>query len=97
MATTIYVLVKTTVAVTLDENKFTAEFMAEFADSFFPFSSIEEHAEHIGQLAAREVYTFARHNRGEFVEGYGPIGEMGISAEVVGTELDHATDPGELW
>lgn len=95
--TTIYVLIKTTVAVTLDEAKFTPQFLDEFASHFFDFDCVEQHAEHIGQLAAREVHSFNKHLPREFVEGYGPIGEMGISAEITGTEIVHAYDVGELW
>jgi hypothetical protein len=94
---TIYVLVKQTVKVELDETKFTPEFLEEFAAHFFDYECVEQHAEHIGQLAAREVYAFNRHRPTEFVEGYGEIGKFGITAEVINTELEHATDPGELW
>lgn len=71
------------VDVTLDDTKFTPEFMAEFAGSISDFERIEQHAQHIGQLAGREVYSLNKHLPKEFVEGYGEIGAMGISAVVL--------------
>ena len=94
---TIFVRVTQVVKVDLDETKFTPEFMAEFAGSISDFDCIEQHAEHIGQLAAREVYSFSQHNRKEFVEGYGPIGDFGIVASVIETEIEHAAAPEEFW
>lgn len=76
------------VRVTLDPSQFTPEFMSEFRESFFPFDTIEEHAEHIAQLAAREVYSLNPYLPDEFVEGYGPIGKMGISATVDDCETE---------
>ncbi|WP_210320107.1 hypothetical protein [Pseudaminobacter soli (ex Zhang et al. 2022)] len=79
--------VRQTVKVTLDESKFTEPFMEEFRAHFFPFYDVEDHAKHIAQLTAREVADFG-HNRHEFVEGYGPIGDFGIRAEVTDTEME---------
>lgn len=97
MTKTIYVRVKQLVKVDLDETKFTPEFMAQFAGSISDFDCIEQHAEHIGQLAAREVHSFSPYNRKEFVEGYGPIGDFGIVAEVVETEIEHGASPEDFW
>lgn len=72
------------VRVTLDPAKFTPEFMAEFRQSFYQFNDIEQHAVHLAQLAARGVAELSPYLPDEFVEGYGPIGEMGISAEITG-------------
>ncbi|MGX5776498.1 hypothetical protein [Methylorubrum zatmanii] len=58
--------------VTVDETKFTPEFMEEFRKSFFPFHTIDEHIGHIGQLAARGML------RDDFIEGYGPPAAFGI-------------------
>lgn len=85
---TFEVEVRQLVRVTLDPSKFTPEFMSDFRESFFPFDTIEEHAEHIAQLAAREVYSFNPYLPNEFAEGYGMIGEMGISASVEDCETD---------
>lgn len=88
------VTVTATVRVKLDASKFTPDFMEDFRQHFFPFDTIEEHAEHIGQLAARELYSFG-FNRDEFVEGYGKIGPMGIFAWVdqIETEAEDIGDP----
>lgn len=68
------------VKVTLDESKFTPEFMEEFRRYFYPFYSLGDHAEHIAQLAARELLT------PKFTEGYGPLADMGIEAKVISGE-----------
>jgi hypothetical protein len=88
MATTFNIEVRQIVRVTLDETKFTPEFMAEFRQSFYPFDTIERHAEHLGQLVARGVHDLSPYSPDEFVEGYGAIGEMGISAEIVDGDQD---------
>lgn len=78
--------VRQTVRVTLDPTKFTPEFMAEFRESFYRFTSLTDHAKYLAQLAARGLYEMSPYLPNEFVEGYGPIGEMGISAEVLDGE-----------
>lgn len=64
------------VDVEMDETKFTPEFMEEFRKYFFPFDCLDDHACHIAQLAAREVLDE------KFTEGYGPLKDMGIKANV---------------
>ena len=83
---TFEVTVTSIVKVTLDERAFTPEFFAEYERHFNPYGTIERHAEHIGQLAAREMFSFRRPD--EFVEGYGEIGHFGIKAEVTDVETD---------
>jgi hypothetical protein len=68
------------VDVELDETKFTEEWMEEFRETFFPLFDVNDHAEHIAQLEAREVLDSS------FTEGYGPLESMGIKAEVVDME-----------
>jgi hypothetical protein len=68
------------VTVTLDETKFTPEFMEEFRGHFFDFETIDEHAEHLAQLAARGVIEPSKYS-GEFIEGYGPSADMGITTD----------------
>ncbi len=75
------VVVSMEVDVTIDETTFTPEFMAEFEATFFPFDTVEEHICHIAQLEAREVLDR------RFTEGYGPLSQMGIEAEVVPNSL----------
>jgi hypothetical protein len=83
-------LVKVTqlVKVSLDETKFTPEFMSEFRESFYQFHDIEDHAEHIGQLVARGIHQASPYVQTEFIEGYGPISDFGISASVEDTDIE---------
>lgn len=74
---TFEVMVVSTVEVTLDETKFTPEFMNEFRESFYPCMSLEDHAEHIAQLEVKDLLDK------DFTEGYGPLEDMGISAIIV--------------
>lgn len=75
------------VEVKLDADKFDEAFMNEFRASFYRFDTIEEHAEHLAQLQARGVCDLDSYG-GEFVEGYGPSKDMGISAKVIETDVD---------
>ncbi len=77
-----------TVKVTLDADAFTAEFMSDFQRSFYPFDTIEEHAEHIAQLQARGVIDIEWSQ--DFIEGYGDSKEMGLKAFVTATETELA-------
>ena len=63
------------IEVTVDEAKFTPEFMAEFRASMYPFDEVGQHIEHLAQLYARgAVDGFSA-----FIEGYGPPKDFGIS------------------
>ena len=66
-----------TASVTLDETKFTPEFMEEFRKYFYEFDTVEEHAAHLAQLAARGVIETPC-----FIEGYGLSKDMGIEVRV---------------
>lgn len=75
------VAVTMTIHVTVDERKFTPEFMAEFKESFYNFVSLDDHLEHLAQL----------HARGEdsaFIEGYGNAADMGIAFELEAVEME---------
>ncbi len=61
------------VIIKLDTDKFTPEFMEEFSDNFYAMYSIEDHVEHLAQLEARGILN------DDFIEGYGPPQDMGIS------------------
>lgn len=65
------------VEVTVDETKFTPEFMAEFRESFYDYSTVNDHIEHLAQLQARGLINMPEINN-RFIEGYGPANEMGI-------------------
>ena len=69
------------VDVTIDETKFTPEFMTEFRGYMYNVTSIEHHLEHLAQLHAREIDT-------GFIEGYGLAKDFGIKFEDIATEME---------
>jgi hypothetical protein len=64
------------VRVTIDDDKFTPEFMEEFCKLFYTFSNTDRHVEHLAQLYARNLA-----DETSFIEGYGPAADMGIKFE----------------
>lgn len=70
------------VEVTVDESKFTPEWLAEWRESFYNFHSVEDHIEHIAQLAARDAL------HPNFTDGYGALADMGIEARVVSQQQE---------
>ena len=81
------VLLTVSVEVTVDETKFDKEFMQEFRDSFWAFHTIEEHIEHLGQMAIRGIA-----EDDAFIEGYGESKEMGITFDNVQHEETEVED-----
>jgi hypothetical protein len=77
-----YVEVTIPVYVTLDEANFDEKFMGEFRKSFYPFHTIDAHAEHLAQMYARDVHG------GSFIEGYGEQEGMGIELEIAHDSID---------
>ncbi len=77
------------VKVTMDESKFTNEFNEAFSDMMWDVDGLEDHAEHLAQMKAREMIGFDH-----FVEGYGDIREMGISLDILSqdTEAEEAKE-----
>lgn len=67
------VFVKFRVCVTVDESKFTEEFMENFRKHFFPFYTIDDHLEHL-------AYNYISNGVDEnsFIEGYGLAKNFGI-------------------
>lgn len=65
------------VPVTVDETKFTEGFLAEYRESFYPWMSIDDHLKHLAQMYAREL--ISGYDPEEFVEGYGPLSEFGVT------------------
>ncbi|MBO9580348.1 MAG: hypothetical protein J7498_05605 [Sphingobium sp.] len=63
------------IEVELDAEKFDDAFMEEFRASFYPFDTIEDHAQHLAQLHARGLVDWLP----SFIEGYGPSNDMGIN------------------
>lgn len=60
-----------TVLVTIDETKFTEEWMKEFRSCMYPFNTIEDHVKHI-----------ARNHEHDYVEGY-DYEDLSIKRELV--------------
>ncbi len=81
------VTVTQVVQVSIDETKFTPEFMSEFRESMYPFQTIDEHIEHLGQLFARGIA-----NGFSFIEGYGEAKFMGIEFEQIGGDQEITRD-----
>lgn len=77
---TITVEVTNTVEVTLDETKFTPEFMKAFSSYMWEADTIEDHAKHLAQMHVRGLADWPS----TFIEGYGPAESMGISFVVTG-------------
>ena len=84
---TFRISVAQTIDITLDKTKFDGDFMSDFRKSFYPFNTMEEHAEHLAQLCARGIHDLSPYVS-DFVEGYGPSLGMGISANVRSTEIE---------
>jgi len=74
--------VETTVTVTVDESKFTKEWMEDFNKTFHYKEDIDAHKEHLAEMFATGVI---EGRPSEFVEGYGVLSEMGIVLENEGT------------
>jgi hypothetical protein len=78
-----WVDVEFSVEVEVDESKFTPEFMAEFRESFYPFTTIEEHIEHLAQLYVRGI----AQPYNDFIEGYGMSDDFGIKFKTIGMNV----------
>ena len=82
---TFIINVESEIQVTLDESKFTKEFLADFREHFYPFTSLEQHACHLAQLQARGLIDEPQ-TTNRFIEGYGPANEMGIETVTIDCE-----------
>jgi len=71
------IVVSQEIKVTIDESKFDEAFMEEFRQSFYHFTTIDDHLCHLAQLYARGLVD----EFSTFIEGYGPMADMGISFE----------------
>lgn len=77
------VRVEQIVEVSIDDTKFTPDFMAEFRRTMYPFDSVDRHIEHLAQLYARGVA-----DEFSFIEGYGPASELGIKFRQVSQDVE---------
>lgn len=88
--------VRRTVVVTLDETKFTPEFFDEFNSTIVDKGgndgdferAIAAHAEHLAWVHASGLEDLSDAVTPAFVEGYGPITDMGINAVVTEDDTD---------
>lgn len=82
---TFIVNVESEIQVTIDDSKFSPEFLANFRERFYPFSSLEQHACHLAQLQARGLID-EPHVTNKFIDGYGPANDMGIETVTIDCE-----------
>lgn len=84
--------VNQTIAVEVDESKFTPEFLAEFRENFQELETLDDHYEYLAELyATGRIQGYAH----EFVEGYGRLGDMGILLSQVTCEVAEEYPDGE--
>lgn len=76
------VIVAMEVKVTVDETKFTPEFMEQFNSHMFDMG--DDLDEHILNLAEKYVRGDAQGWEDDFLEGYGPLKDMGVRFNEVG-------------
>jgi hypothetical protein len=83
-----------TVQVTFDDTKFTPEFFAEY-NSYITYlggddgdteNALRQHAENLAWMHATGVARLDFPIMNPFVEGYGPVNDMGIEAVTTDTE-----------
>ena len=72
--------------VTIDETKFTPEFLAMFSHVFYP--SVKNLDDHIKSLAEVACYNHEMNYSSHFQEGYGKLGNMGIKIDRVITDVE---------
>lgn len=65
------------IAVTVDESRFTPEFMENYSKHFHECETVEDHMKYIAESYARGIVTF----NGDFLEGYGKMDDFGISCK----------------
>ena len=77
------VKVEQVIEVSVDETKFTPEFMTAFKATMYPFDSVNHHIEHLAQLYARGIV-----DNQSFIEGYGWASEFGIKFRQLNQEVE---------
>ena len=74
------------VKVTLDETKFTDEFMQEFRESFYSLNTIEDHASNLAYLYATDQ--ILNYLTEPFAEGYGELKDFGVTFEGLAHDVE---------
>ncbi len=77
---------ETDLSVTLDADKFTPEFIAEFNSYMFDVPNVEEHARNLALQFENYEEQFLPPNA--FVEGYGSPNDMGIEVRVISEDVE---------
>lgn len=72
------------ITVTVDESRFTPEFMENYSKHFHECETVEDHMKYIAESYARGIVTF----NGDFLEGYGKMDDFGISCKRESVEVD---------
>lgn len=73
------------IRISVDPTKFTPEFMAEYSSYITDLETIDEHIEHLAELANRGVIDGGRDQE---IEGYGKLSDMGITCRVMHNESE---------
>lgn len=74
------------VQVTIDETKFDAEFFRQFDESMFYVG--EDLDEHMQNLAEKYVNGDAQGWEDDFLEGYGPLKDMGVKFKELSSDTE---------
>jgi len=82
------ILVAQYIEVTVDETKFTPEFMANFNSHFHHCPTVEDHMKHIAVSFARGIIT----SPSQFLEGYGVLTEFGVKVKREHTDTELVED-----
>lgn len=69
------------VRVTVDETKFTPEFLEEFARFITNYDTVDEHITYLAGLHAAGVI-----DESSFAEGYGKLEDFGVRFEIIADE-----------
>ena len=62
------------ITVTVDESRFTPEFMASYSKHFHECEAVENHMQYIAKCCALGIIA----SKGDFLEGYGKLDDFGI-------------------
>jgi len=76
------------VVVTVDESKFTPEFLHNFSEHFHSVNGVAGHLEYLAECIAGG---FIR-RRDDFLEGYGHLDQFGLKFEIEYTSVDERED-----
>lgn len=85
------VLVTQKVRVFMDETKFDDAFTKEFCETIAHIDTLEGHAEHLAWTHATGVENLDT-VLNPFLEGYGPIKDMGIKARTISVDTEIVND-----